>query len=79
MLLAETLDLLSRILVQKGLIARLRGWVVSRAQYPSVVSAITLLFHLMTRCRGVRSSRGGRGKLWTFNFAFGGMMVIVSE
>jgi hypothetical protein len=72
----KTSDLLSGAPVKKGLIAELRGWVVSRAQYPSIVSAITLLFHLMTRCLGVRSSRGGRGKLWTFNLVFGGMMSI---
>ena len=33
----------------------------------------------MTRCLGVRSSSGGRGKLWTFNLAFGGIVETFSD
>jgi len=44
--------------------------VVSKTQKASVVSATMVLFHLMTRCRGVRSSKGGLGKFCTFNLGF---------
>lgn len=41
----------------------LGGWVVSRTQYASFVSAMRWPSHFICRWRGVRSRRGGRGKL----------------
>lgn len=55
-----------------GVMILLGGCVVSSAQYASFVSAINWLFHLICRCRGVFSRRGGRGKLWTLSL--GGMV-----
>ena len=52
----------------------LGGCVVSKTQYPSLVSAITgPSAHLTRRCREVRSSRGGRGKECTLSLGLGGM------
>ncbi len=48
---------------------------VSRTQYASLVSAIVWSRHLTWRWRGVFSSKGGRGKLWTLSLGFGGISV----
>lgn len=52
------------------------GCVVSKTQYAFSVERISLLDHLMTRCLGVRSRRGGRGKLCTFNFCLVDILII---
>ena len=47
--------------------------VVSKTQYASLVSATRTPFHLISRCLGVFSSRGGRGKLKGLSGALGGI------
>jgi len=54
----------------------LGGWVVSRTQYASLVSAIRRLFHLIWRWRGVFSTRGGRGKLLTLSLSLSGIVYL---
>lgn len=51
--------------------------VVSSTQYASWVSAIRCPSHLICRCRGVVSRRGGRGKEWTLSLTLGGMEIDV--
>lgn len=47
--------------------------VVSSTQYASRVSAIRCPSHLICKCRGVFSRRGGRGKEWTLSLGLGGI------